>query len=86
MSVIDLTDKMRKQFNIKQFGVLVKQIVKGAGENAGIRGGDLIMQFNGVNVKNVKHLNKLVVKAENSKYVPVLINRQGNPIFLALKK
>ena len=86
MSVIDLTDKMRKQFDIKQFGVLVKQIVKGAGENAGIRGGDIIMQFNGVNVKNVKHLNKLVVKAENSKYVPVLINRQGNPIFLALKK
>jgi serine protease Do len=86
MSVIDLTDKMRNQFDIKRFGVLVKQTEKGAGEKAGIRRGDLIMQFNGVKVKDVKHLSKLVKRAENSKYVPVLIHRQGNPIFLALKK
>ena len=86
MFVIDLTDKMRKQFDIKQYGVLVKETEKGAGENAGIRRGDLIMQFDGVNVNDVKHLSKLVVKAANSKFVPVLINRQGNPIFLALKK
>jgi len=86
MSVMDLTNEMRDQFNVKRFGVLVKLTGKGAGERAGVRQGDLIMQFDGVDVKNVKHLSLLVKKAGNSKFVPVLINRQGNPIFLALKK
>ncbi|PCI69133.1 MAG: serine peptidase [Piscirickettsiaceae bacterium] len=86
MAVINLTAEMRKKMDIKKFGVLVKLVEKGSASKAGIRAGDVIMQFDGVDVKGVKHLVKLASKIKKSKFVSVLISRQGNPIFLALKK
>lgn len=86
MAVVDLTAEMRDKTDIKAHGVLVKFVEKGAAFKAGIRPGDVIMQFDGADVKHVKHLMKLANKVKKAKFVSVLINRQGNPIFLALKK
>lgn len=86
MSLTNLTAEMRDKWQIKNHGVLVKKVNEGAAFDAGIRAGDLIMQLNGQAVENVRHMKKLVNKVPKGKFVSILINRQGDPIFLALKK
>ena len=85
MSVSDLTKDIREKLNLKGQGVVVNSVEKGVAFKAGVRPGDVILQLGGHDVKNVKHIKKLVKKMSNGKFVSVLINRQGNPIFLALK-
>ncbi|PCI20501.1 MAG: serine peptidase [Piscirickettsiaceae bacterium] len=86
MSVKDLSADMRDRLEIKKYGVLVEFVNNGAASKAGIRRGDVIMQFDGKDVKNVKHLIKLSKNVKSDRFISMLINRQGNPIFLALKK
>ncbi|MDX2425473.1 MAG: DegQ family serine endoprotease [Cycloclasticus sp.] len=87
MSVVDLTVDMRDTLGIKNNGVLVESVTIGsAASNAGIQRGDVIMQLDGKDIKGVEHLKKLAKKALTGKFVSVLINRRGDPIFLALKK
>jgi serine protease Do len=86
MSVIDLTKEMRKKIAITKYGVLVKVVDGGAASKAGIRSGDVIMQIDGVDIENTKQFKELVGELPDDKFISILINRQGNPIFLALKK
>jgi len=86
MSVKDLTKQMRSELGIKQYGVIVEVVGNGAASKAGIRSGDVIMQMDGHDVKNTQHIIKLANRIKDGKFISVLINRQGNPIFLALKK
>jgi len=86
MSIKNLTKQMRDELGIKQYGVLVASVDNGNASNAGIRAGDIIMQLDGQSVKNTQHMKKLASKIKEGKFISVLINRQGNPIFLALKK
>lgn len=86
MAVVDLNEQMRDKWQIKKHGVLVKSVNQGAAFNAGIRAGDIVMQLNGDAVKDVRHMKKLVNNVPKGKFVSILINRQGDPIFLALKK
>ncbi|MBQ0725018.1 MAG: DegQ family serine endoprotease [Cycloclasticus sp.] len=86
MSLTNLTTEMRDKWQIKNHGVLVKKVNEGAAFDAGIRAGDLIMQLNGHAVESVRHMKKLVNNVPKGKFVSILINRQGDPIFLALKK
>lgn len=86
MSVKDLTKQMRSELDIKQYGVIVEAAGNGAASKAGIRLGDVIMQIGGHDVKNTQNFEKLANKIKKGKFISVLINRQGNPIFLALKK
>jgi serine protease Do len=86
MSVKDLTKETRSQLNIKKYGVIVDSVGSGAASKAGIRPGDVIMQIDGQYVKNTDHIKKLANEISDGKFISILINRQGNPIFLALKK
>jgi serine protease Do len=86
MSVTNLTDAMRKKWEIKKYGVLVHSVEQGKASKSGIRSGDILMQFDGVNIKDTKHIKSLLAKASKDRFISVLINRSGSPIFLALKK
>ncbi|MEO1888370.1 MAG: DegQ family serine endoprotease [Cycloclasticus sp.] len=86
MTITNLGKDMRKKLGIKQYGVLVKSVNDGVAFNAGLRAGDVVMQFAGININNTKHFKELVEDIDDDKFFSVLINRQGNPIFLALKK
>ena len=68
-----------------QVGVYVGAVKPGPAAHAGIRQGDIISKFNGQNVKDVKQFKKLVKEMPEDKLVPVLVQRRGSPIFLALK-
>ena len=86
LSVIDLAADVRKKLDIKRGGVLVQSVGNGIAAKAGVRPGDVIMQFGGKAVKSRQSFKLLADKVVPGKFVSLLINRQGTPIFLALKK
>jgi serine protease Do len=85
MLVEDLTEQQRKELEIKDHGVMVSQISSGPAYKAGVRNGDIVLLINNIKIKNVKHFYKLVKQLPKDKSVPVLVQRKGGPIFLALR-
>ena len=54
-------------------------------KQAGIRKGDVILLLNNVKVKDADHFKTLVASLPAGKSVPILVQRRGGPIFLAMK-
>ena len=81
----DLTNEQKQELEIKDQGVLVENVNQGPAQKAGIRQGDVILLINNIKIKNVTHFKKLIKKLPKGRSIPVLIQRQGGPIFLALK-
>lgn len=76
--------EQRKELEIKG-GVVVEQVNSGPAARAGVRRGDIILRFDNVEVRDLAHLRELVKAVPADKSVPVLVQRRGSPIFLALK-
>jgi serine protease Do len=85
LTVIDLTAEQRQEQDIKENGVLVDEVLPGPASRAGIKKGDVILMLNNVKVKDSAHFKQLAKDLPTEKAVSVLVQRQGNPIFLALK-
>jgi len=85
LNVKELNQEERRLFELKDRGVLVTNVAKGAAYSAGIRRGDVILMLNNTDVKSVKQFRKLVDDLPTGKSVPVLIQRRKSPIFLAMK-
>jgi serine protease Do len=83
--VEDLTEEQREQLEVKDHGVIVSQISTGPAYKAGVRNGDVMLLINNIKIKNVKHFEELVNKLPKAKSVPILIQRRGGPVFLALR-
>lgn len=85
LTVIDLTAEQRDEQDIKENGVLVEDVSPGPASRAGVRKGDIILMLNNTKVKDSAHFKELAKNLPKEKAVSVLVQRQGNPIFLALK-
>ena len=85
ISVIDLTGDQRKNLEIKDNGVLVNKVSSGPARKAGVRRGDVILMINNTDVKDTDHFEKIIDKLPTGKSVPLLVQRRGGPVFLALK-
>jgi serine protease Do len=83
LTVIDLTDKQREELGIND-GVLVKNVEAGTARDASITKGDLISMINGIEITNVKHFQDIIGDI-SAKTVPVLVYRNGSPLFLPLR-
>jgi len=83
--VEDLTDEQREQLEVKDHGVIVSQVSAGPAYKAGVRSGDVMLLINNIKIKNVKHFEELVNQLPKDKSVPILIQRRGGPVFLALR-
>ena len=83
--VEDLTEQQRQELEIKDHGVIVSQVSSGPAYKAGVRNGDVMLLLNNIKIKNAKHFEELVNQLPKYKSVPVLIQRRGGPIFLALR-
>jgi len=81
----DLSNEQRKKLNLDDHGVLVQEVEEGPAQKAGVLEGDVILQIDSKKVKDSKHFKELVAQIPERKAVPVLIQRKGGPIFLALK-
>ena len=84
--VRDMTEEERASADTVDRGVVVSSVSAGGpAERAGIREGDLILMLNNGKVANGDDFSRLVAELPRGKAVSVLVQRQGNPIFLALK-
>ena len=83
--VRDMTEEERVSVDVAEQGVVVSGISTGPAERAGIRTGDLILMLNNQKVANSDDFERLAAELPQGKAVSVLVQRQGNPIFLALK-
>jgi serine protease Do len=85
ISVIDLTDTQRESLQIAKNGVLVQDVAKGAAKDAGIQPGDVILRIQNDVIHDAADFEKKIKKLPAGKSVAVLVQRQGSPVFLALK-
>jgi serine protease Do len=85
ISVTDLTDLQRDTLQISKNGVLVQDVGKGTAKEAGIQRGDVILRIQNEVIRDAEDFEKTVKKLPAGKSVAVLIQRQGNPVFLAIK-
>jgi len=85
VTVMDLTAEQRKKLEIKEGGVIVQKIQAGPARKAGVRRGDVILMINNVDVKDAKHFAEVSEELPVGKSVPLLVQRRGGPVFLALK-
>ncbi len=86
LAVSDLDKKMREEYEIPEHGVFVDKVENGSSaQDAGIRKEDVIVMLDNVTVQNAKQFKDLVSELKAGRTVPILINRRGNPLFLAIK-
>lgn len=83
--VRNLTDDERKDMDLQDQGVIVDQVFDGPGQSSGIREGDVILQLNNTKISDAKQFEDLAGKLPKNKSIPILVQRRGNPIFLAFK-
>ena len=81
----DLSEKQKEELEIKDHGIVVEQVNQGPAQKAGIRQGDVILLINNTKIKNNDHFKELMNSLPKGRSIPVLVQRQGGPIFLALK-
>ena len=82
--VAELPAEMREEFGIEN-GVLVSEIdPDGPAAEAGILAGDVIVSLDRKKIESVSALEKLVEDAPVGEAVPVLVQRESSPLFLAL--
>lgn len=84
IAVAELSPEQKQDLEGKG-GVLVEGMESGPASRAGVRRGDIILRLNNVEIASVEQFKKLVADLPVGKAVPVLVQRRGSPIFLALK-
>ncbi|NIA23459.1 MAG: Do family serine endopeptidase [Proteobacteria bacterium] len=83
----NLTDELAKAFNLDNTnGVLVRDIIKNSpAERAGLKSGDIIITFDGKDIKDANQFSMLVAATHIGKKVPVLIIRNGDRKTITVK-
>jgi serine protease Do len=84
VGVANLTDEQKQELELDG-GVLVQRVVEGAASKAGISKGDVILSIDNEPVKNTEQFYRLVDALPAGKSVAVLVQREGNPTFLAIR-
>ena len=84
VEVVAMSEEQREQMNVESGVVVSKVIANGAAANAGIRQGDIIISLNREAIDSVDELEQLVREAPEDEAIPVLVQRNKGPMFLAL--
>lgn len=76
----DVTPALAKEFGLKeQKGALIGDVVpKGPADKAGLKTGDVVLEFNGKPVKDSRNLKLQVARVKPSDSVPVKVLRNGS--------
>jgi serine protease Do len=85
MEVAEIKPQQREKLNVEEGGAMVMKVEKGPAITAGIRPGDVILSLNNVELKDARHLIEIAKDLPKGKQIPVLIQRNGQSQFLALK-
>lgn len=84
LAVSDLTEAQRSELDLDH-GVFVTEVDPGAGDRAGIRTGDIILQIDGERVDNLEHYRQLVAALPSDRSIPTLIRRGTRSLFVVLR-
>jgi Do/DeqQ family serine protease len=86
VTIQPVTEDLARSFGLKHVrGALVNDVLKdGPAEKAGIRQGDVITAFNGTEVKDSSHLQRLVAEHGVGKSAKVTVFRDGKSLELGL--
>jgi serine protease Do len=83
---VEVVDLDKAEYAKLKRGVRVERLAtNGIGYQAGLRGGDVILQIDKQNVKNAADFRERIAKLPAGRMVPMLVQRQGNDQFLVLK-
>ena len=83
--VADINSEELKEFGVDN-GVMVKEVTpQSAAAEAGMRPGDIIVKFDRKPVEDVRQLEQQLEDATGGKALSLLVQRDGSPIFMALK-
>lgn len=86
LKVRNLTREERNALGINHSqGILVQEVKSKEAVKAGFKSGDVILQFAFESVDNVEHFYRLVEQVSPGDTVAVLVQREKNPLLLALK-
>ena len=85
LEVEDPSAEQRKELEVEDHGVLVREVKDGPAGKAGVRRGDVILMLDNVKVRDAEHFGELVGGLEAGKSVALLVQRQGGALFLALR-
>ncbi|WPL17226.1 putative periplasmic serine endoprotease DegP-like precursor [Thiorhodovibrio winogradskyi] len=81
----DLSAEQRERFELAEGGVLIEDVESGPAAQAGLRPGDVILAFDGVDVRDLAHFRELLAAAEPARPVAVLIQRGAGRMFYPLR-
>ena len=84
VKIQSVTDDIAESMNMgKAHGALIADVTKsGPAEKAGIEAGDVVIEFNGKPVNEMKDLPKIVAETEIGTKVPVRVFRKGKEVDL----
>lgn len=79
VSIQDVNEEVAQLLGAKHnYGVLVRRVYPGtAAEQAGLRSGDIIVEFKGKKIENVNQLRNEVAMTTIGKTVPLVVDRKG---------
>ena len=80
-----LTPAQRKQAQIVSGGALVTGVGEGPGQEAGLLPGDILLTIAGNEVDSPARMAEVVGRLTPGRSVPMLVQRRGQPTFLALE-
>lgn len=81
MTIQDVTPNLAKEFNLKDFtGALVGGVMPNSpAEKAGVKEGDVVVQFNGKPVRDSRQLRLDAAETKPNSKVPIEVMREGSP-------
>ncbi|RME35777.1 MAG: PDZ domain-containing protein [Gammaproteobacteria bacterium] len=86
LAVTELSEEQRREAGLADEGVLVTKVTRsGAAAEAGLMAGDILLMLDGRKVHSLKEYREIAGSLRAGRTVAVLIQRNGNPVFLALK-
>jgi len=82
VSIQEVTSELAEEFGVRNLkGALVSRVMKGSpADKAGIRQGDVILQFNGKDVEDTGHLRNMVSQTPLASKVKIRLLRQKKEI------
>jgi serine protease Do len=86
LMVSPVTPQLQKQLRLpSQRGVVVESATGQSAREAGIQQGDIIIMINQQEIEGIEDFNRLVNELPADKTIPILVQRNTGPIFLALR-
>jgi serine protease Do len=80
-----LTPEERKKAQIVSGGAMVTEVSDGPGRDAGLLVGDILLTIAGNEIDSPDRLAEVIKRLEPGRSVPMLVQRRGQPTFLALE-